>query len=441
MNKTSIIVYVEKLQNLPACLWSIRTFTAPGTYDIALVSEKPLDDAEDVGVKAYTGRGVEGINQAIFDSNGEQIVFLYDDVLVTSHWLDRMSAVLESSPDCSAVGPVGYNVYVSTQIAPERKDYTNIREMAAVAAEYAVKNKGKICRSLYLDAFCILLQKSSLRKLGGLDRGFASPYMAFAAHAMDLAKQGRSCLVAKEVWLHNTGCSASATPKDRDYFIQRYGFWLTYSTQIRTGMLQNIDLYKKGLCLLDIGCACGGNLMRIGDLNPTAELYGIELSDGAAKIARNFGRVWQADMLKIDNEDFVSRFDYILMGDVLEHIVDTDAALDKVYSWLRPGGQLLVSVPNITHISIIRQMLEGRFTYENAGILDRTHMRFFTYREMMLILKAHGFRNIGHGCTELQSNAELRELRSELLALKSVKVDSCDLDAYQWLFLAEKPMP
>lgn len=95
------------------------------------------------------------------------------------------------------------------------------------------------------------------------------------------------------------------------------------------------DLQKPQLTIMDIGCACGGTLMKAREVNSNAQLYGIELSSGAAAVAEHFCQVFQADMLTIDKPELLDKFDYIFMGDVLEHIVDTDGALAKVYSWLK----------------------------------------------------------------------------------------------------------
>ena len=126
------------------------------------------------------------------------------------------------------------------------------------------------------------------------------------------------------------------------------------------------------------------------------------------------------------------------MGDVLEHIVDTDGALAKVYSWLKKGGQLIVSVPNIANISIITNMLMGKWHYVDSGILDRTHMRFFTYKEMVENLTRHNLAIKKSAYSHLNFESPAPELREALLNLPFIKVDPQDLDAFQWVFVAEK---
>ena len=148
-----------------------------------------------------------------------------------------------------------------------------------------------------------------------------------------------------------------------------------------------LDYKKPDVNILDISCACGANLLLIKNANPSASLYGLELCAPAAEVASNFADVKVADFEKFEQDDFCGKFDYIIMGDVLEHLFDTDKALQKVWKWLRPGGRLVVSVPNVSHVSVIADALEGKWIYVDSGILDRTHVRFFTRMSMRQCLQ------------------------------------------------------
>lgn len=84
-------------------------------------------------------------------------------------------------------------------------------------------------------------------------------------------------------------------------------------------------------------------------------------------------------------------FDAILCADVLEHLVDPGAALRKLKGVLHPKGWLLVSLPNVAHWSVRFSLLAGRFDYSDCGILDRTHLRFFTRKTAAALLQGQGF--------------------------------------------------
>jgi SAM-dependent methyltransferase len=83
-------------------------------------------------------------------------------------------------------------------------------------------------------------------------------------------------------------------------------------------------------------------------------------------------------------------FDAIIYGDVLEHLGDPLSALLAVNQTLAPGGLVVVSVPNVAHLWVRLSLLAGRFDYTDRGILDRTHLRFFTRRTLLALLAQAG---------------------------------------------------
>jgi 2-polyprenyl-3-methyl-5-hydroxy-6-metoxy-1,4-benzoquinol methylase len=85
-------------------------------------------------------------------------------------------------------------------------------------------------------------------------------------------------------------------------------------------------------------------------------------------------------------------FDVIVFADVLEHLEDPESMLLAARRWLAPGGLLLVSLPNVANIAVRLSLLAGRFEYADRGILDRTHLRFFTRRSARRAVEAAGFR-------------------------------------------------
>lgn len=85
-------------------------------------------------------------------------------------------------------------------------------------------------------------------------------------------------------------------------------------------------------------------------------------------------------------------FDAVVCGDVLEHLADPARALAGLVALLAPGGHVVVSVPNVAHVWIRLSLLAGRFDYADRGILDRTHLRFFTERSLRGLLTEAGLR-------------------------------------------------
>lgn len=91
-------------------------------------------------------------------------------------------------------------------------------------------------------------------------------------------------------------------------------------------------------------------------------------------------------------ESWSRTFDAVVCADVLEHLPDPVPVLARVRSWISPGGRLFVSVPNVANVAVRLSLLAGRFEYADRGILDRTHLRFFTRRSARRLVEGAGFR-------------------------------------------------
>jgi 2-polyprenyl-3-methyl-5-hydroxy-6-metoxy-1,4-benzoquinol methylase len=146
----------------------------------------------------------------------------------------------------------------------------------------------------------------------------------------------------------------------------------------------------RGRRLLDVGAA-DGLLSR----HLTARgwrVTGVESDPDAARAgAAGCERMIVAD-LNHDVPDVDGPYDAVVCGDVLEHLVDPDRVLAALGAALVPGGVVIVSVPNVAHLWMRLSLLAGRFDYADRGILDRTHLRFFTRRTLRALLRGAGLR-------------------------------------------------
>jgi GT2 family glycosyltransferase/2-polyprenyl-3-methyl-5-hydroxy-6-metoxy-1,4-benzoquinol methylase len=145
--------------------------------------------------------------------------------------------------------------------------------------------------------------------------------------------------------------------------------------------------------VLDVGCAAGG-LGRLLKLQGPREVVGIEANAVAAEAARvHLDRVLTVDLDTIEEQPLdASAFDCIICADVLEHLRAPDRLLRNLRRHLAPGGVLIASIPNVRHASVVLPLLvDGRWRYSEEGILDRTHLRFFTLREILELFTSTGF--------------------------------------------------
>lgn len=141
--------------------------------------------------------------------------------------------------------------------------------------------------------------------------------------------------------------------------------------------------------VLDVGCGVGATLAWLRGKWPAATMVGIDRDAAAIEQVKSVADV----TVQHDLEQPLSQlepFDLILALDILEHLKDPLTALRGLIELLTVGGVIIVSVPNVAHHSVIRGLLRRRFDYTDAGILDRTHLRFFTERSALALLHDAG---------------------------------------------------
>jgi 2-polyprenyl-3-methyl-5-hydroxy-6-metoxy-1,4-benzoquinol methylase len=144
----------------------------------------------------------------------------------------------------------------------------------------------------------------------------------------------------------------------------------------------------QGRRLLDVGAADGLLSRVLSDAG--WRVTGIEADPALADAGRAYCERMVVSDLDRDLPDFDAPFDAIVYGDVLEHLIDPLRTLQGLNRWLAPRGRVVISVPNVAHLVIRLSLLVGRFDYFDRGILDRTHLRFFTDRSLRRLLGAAG---------------------------------------------------
>ncbi|AZR73364.1 hypothetical protein BBF96_08195 [Anoxybacter fermentans] len=183
-------------------------------------------------------------------------------------------------------------------------------------------------------------------------------------------------------WEERTEASSSSFVKDTIYY--------QYS---RPEIIELIPETVKRV--LDVGCGHGHLGRGIKNKIPTARVYGVELDSVAGQVARKL-----LDEVLVGNIETIKLpyqyeyFDCIILADVLEHLRDPWKVLLKLYRYLAKDGLMIISVPNIRNLRIIDKLLQGEWRYEEAGILDSTHLRFFTIKEIKRMLKKLGYKII-----------------------------------------------
>jgi O-antigen biosynthesis protein len=152
-----------------------------------------------------------------------------------------------------------------------------------------------------------------------------------------------------------------------------------------------IQLIGKKKRVLEIGCAAGAMTRQL--VNRECSVVGVEIEAVAAAQARQFAeRVLVTDVEALDfGEEFgEEQFDAVVFGDVLEHLRDPAAVLSRSRAVLSDTGYVVMSIPNVAHGDLRLALLRGEFRYRPIGLLDSTHLRFFTRASVEELLRNGG---------------------------------------------------
>ncbi len=165
-------------------------------------------------------------------------------------------------------------------------------------------------------------------------------------------------------------------------------------------LLEKVLARGKDLAVLDLGFGAGLLARRI---RPVCRyLAGVELDPEAAKEgAPFFDDPVTGDLLEGISGPWKERFDVIVAGDVLEHLPRPGVLLDSLKPLLKADGILLLSLPNVANVTVRLGLLFGRFPYGPRGILDRTHLRFFTRATGRALLEQNGFHVLSVDATAM----------------------------------------
>lgn len=165
-----------------------------------------------------------------------------------------------------------------------------------------------------------------------------------------------------------------------------------------------LDALSHAVCkgphhILDVGCGEGINGEYLKAQGFAQRVVGIEFVERAANIAaKRLDAVVCADLNTLDLTDHMELkgFDYILCLDVLEHLMNPWERLQALAGLLAPGGKLIVSLPNVRNWRVLYDLgARGQWEYRDAGIMDRTHLRFFTRESSIALLEQAGLQVAG----------------------------------------------
>jgi 2-polyprenyl-3-methyl-5-hydroxy-6-metoxy-1,4-benzoquinol methylase len=171
----------------------------------------------------------------------------------------------------------------------------------------------------------------------------------------------------------------------------------------------------------------------------------VELFCDAAAVAR--GNIDHVTSGNIENPELMagiaSGYDLFVFGDVLEHLADPWATLKALFDKAAPQSTCIACIPNVAHWSIIAGLLGGKWNYQDAGLLDRTHLRFFTVETMIKMFQEAGWNTKIEAKPRIlwaeNTNAHIQALlpAAKMLGItEQTLITNCR--AFQWIIKAER---
>lgn len=213
-----------------------------------------------------------------------------------------------------------------------------------------------------------------------------------------------------------------------------------------------LDMFEPPIRLfVDIGCGSGGNAVEAKRRFPSAAVVGFEYNREAATLAASLlDHVVQGDVEQADFERLgvaPGSIDALLLADVLEHLYNPWNLLLRLRPYLAPQAQIVASIPNARNLILINELARGEFPYVEAGLLDVTHIRFFTKRSILAM-----FAETGYDVTQIRGHDDERipplasaqgpvDLATDALTFRGVDAETIEELRTIQFYVKARPLP
>ena len=167
----------------------------------------------------------------------------------------------------------------------------------------------------------------------------------------------------------------------------------TYYSNIRLDLLSLLPKDSSNLKVLEVGAGTGATLSYLKEQKIAAEVVGVDIPESKVNsIPSTIDKFIYGDAESLDLSEYDNYFDCIIFADVLEHLVHPKELLIKLKTLLKDEGCILISIPNIRHKKALYKIfIKGNFSYEESGLFDYTHLRFFCKKNIKQLVSDGGY--------------------------------------------------
>ncbi len=386
-----IITSSGNLDCLKGTLESIRITCSSDSYEILVVGRcsdseieylskqkdvKILNDTEDGKTAGYINRGIREA------SEGFDIFWIKAGTILLPNSLYCLRMELYDNDEVGAVSPVGHSFF--------EVSIHDFKECMYYAMQVNVPSSEKCERTVWPSNDHLLIKNEVIKKIGFQDEFFSSDKYRTDDICLRVLEKGNFIEVCHNSLIYeiddgqknNNPAVDDLERKDEKYFKEKWGVNVSYYSNTGDTLIQFIMKdhpdHQDEFSVLECGCGVGMANLHLKYLYPNARIYGIEIVEKAVRIGKMNCNIRHGNVEKINPDELDEKMDYIIFGDVIEHLIDPYGMVRKCHDMLKKGGKILASIPNIMHHSVIIPLLKGSFVFEDSGIRDYTHLHNWT---------------------------------------------------------------
>lgn len=436
-NYSIVILTYNQLEYTKVCIDSIRKYNSADNCEIIIVDNHSTDGTvewlkDQVDIKYILNnenRGFPtGCNQGIELSQKDNDIFLLNnDTVIMPNSIFNLRMGLYSDENIGATGAISNNVSYYQQISQQYEDFNGYMNFAI---SNNITNNNSYDQRVKLVGFAMLIKRHVLDKVGLLDERFTPGNYEDDDLSLRIIVEGYKLLLCKDSYIHHFGSVSFRKNADKynellsinsNKFKEKWGFKSEDTINIRYELVELIDEKKdRKMKILDMRCRTGATLQAIKNKHKNCEIYGVEDDVTLANIAGNICDVCNVNIETGELKYEDKFFDYIILDDILEKIYNPDKFIVKIKRYLKDSGYILASVSNVSHYSVIKDLIDGNLSEDN--ILNGDSIRFFTKNKIIMMLKEAEYNEIELGAIETYESEYDKKIVNQINMISGVDI-------------------
>lgn len=365
----------------------------------------------------------------------ENVFFIWPQIRIGKDTLQEMIKTLDSQDNVGVVGCCSNHKPYEQNI-----DVDSYEELLQQESK---RKEKRDCLALGSAGLCFGMKRELLGQVGTFDEGLA--YLdVMVDYQMRAIQANYKNMISSKAYVYETELKKGNENAvnhlchvDRKVLRKKWNMnYFMLSANYKFNFLIDRD-EQEMFNVLEVGCDMGANLLGIKNQYPNCQIYGLEINPSSAELGSYIADIRYGN-IEDENVDFGVEFDYIIFGDVLEHLHNPQKTVRYCRELLKKDGRIIASIPNVMHISIMAQLLRGEFQYTDIGLLDKTHIHLFTQKEIIKMFLQENYKIEQLQGTIFELNNEEELLLEKIMEISEKDVSEDMYRTYQYSVVARK---